>query len=304
MAALLPLGFSSNSTNLRIDGYESGPGEEVVIDYNNVGPGYFRTMGIPLKAGRDFDLQDDEGGAPAMVINETMAQRYWPGRDALGGRVRCAGRDFTVVGIARDGKYNRLGEPPKAFFYLPILQIYRSRSVIHLRTAGDPLKLAPALRAEIRRLDPYLPLAAVKSMRQHLRLSLFSQRLAASFLGAFGLLALVLATVGLYSVIRYAVSQRTRELGVRMALGAQPRDVARMVLREGMLLALAGLAAGLIAALAVTRFLEGQLLGVSATDPLVFAGVALLLAGVCALASWLPARRAAAVDPMAALRSG
>lgn len=304
VAALMPLGFSSNSTNLRIDGYEPGRREEVVTDYNNVGPGYFRTMGIALKAGRDFDLRDHENGAPAMVVNETMARRYWPGRNALGGRVRCYGKDFTVVGIAKDGKYNRLGEPPRPFFYVPILQIYRSRAVIHLRTAGDPLTLAPALRAEVRSLDPQMPLSAVKSMRQHLRLSLFNQRLAASFLGAFGLLALVLATVGLYSVIRYAVSQRTRELGVRMALGAQPGDVARMVLREGMVLALAGLAAGLAGAFAVTRFLEGQLLGVSATDPLVFAGVALLLAGVCALASWLPARRAAAVDPMAALRSG
>lgn len=304
VAALLPLGFSSNSTNLGIDGYEPAPKEEVVVDFNNVGPGYFGTMGIPLVAGRDFDLRDDEGAAPAMVVNETMARRYWPGRHALGGRVRCYGKDFTVVGIAKDGKYQRLGEPPRPFFYVPILQLYRSRSVIHLRTAGDPLKLAPALRAEVRRLDPDLPLSAVKSMRQHLRLSLFNQRLAASFLGAFGLLALVLATVGLYSVIRYAVSQRTRELGVRMALGAQPGDVAKMVLKEGMTLALAGLAIGLAAAFAVTRFLEGQLLGVSATDPLVFVGVALLLAGVCALASWLPARRAAAVDPMAALRSG
>lgn len=303
VAALLPLGLGSSSTNLRIDGYEPAPGEEVVIDYNNVGPGYFETLGIPV-AGRGFDLRDGEDGAPAMVVNETMARRYWPGRSALGGRVRCQGRDFTVVGIAGDGKYNRLGEPPKAFFYVPILQLYRSRAVIHLKTAGDPLELAPTLRAEVLRLDPNLPLSAVKSMRQHLRLSLFNQRLAASFLGAFGLLALVLATVGLYSVVRYTVSQRTRELGVRMALGAQPGDVARMVLREGMVLALAGLAAGLAGAFAVTRFLEGQLLGVSATDPLVFAGVALLLAGVCALASWLPARRAAAVDPMTALRSG
>jgi predicted permease len=304
VAALLPLGFSSNSTNLRIDGYEPEPREEVVVSFNNVGPAYFETLGIPLKAGRGFDLRDDEHGAPAMVVNETMASRYWPGGNALGGRVHGYGKDFTVVGIARDGKYQSLGEAPRPFFYVPILQVYRSRAVIHLRTAGDPLHLAPALRGEVRRLDPDLPLSAVKSMRQHLRLSLFTQRLAASFLGAFGLLALVLATVGLYSVIRYAVSQRTRELGVRMALGAQPRDVERMVLSEGMRLALAGLAAGLAGAFAVTRFLESQLLGVSATDPLVFAGVALLLAGVCALASWLPARRAAAVDPMAALRSG
>ena len=305
MAIYLPMDFGgSSSTNLAIDGYVPKPKEEVVVEYNKVGPDYFGTMGIPLVAGRDFGLQDDENAGCTLAVNETMAGRYWKNRnDALGGRVRLWNQDCSVVAIVKDGKYQQLGEPPRPFFYMPVLHMYHASSVFHVRTAGDPLKLVPALRSEIRAMDPYLPVSAVKSLREHLKISVFAQRLAASFLGAFGLLALVLATVGLYSVIRYAVSQRTREMGVRAALGAQEWDITRLVVREGMVLAVSGLGLGLLAAVGITRFLESLLLGVSATDPLVFAGVAALLAAVCAAACWFPARQAAAVDPMVALRA-
>jgi predicted permease len=305
VAIYLPLDFGgSSSTSLAVDGYVPKPKEEVVVEYNIVGPDYFRTMGIPLVAGRDFGLHDDDSTACTVAVNETMARRYWREKaGALGGRIKVWNQDCGVVAVAKDGKYHQLGETPRPFFYMSILHMYRSNSVIHVRTAGDPLALAPALRREIQAMDPYLPLSAMKSLRQHLRISVFAQRLAASFLGAFGLLALVLATVGLYSVIRYAVSQRTREMGIRLALGAQARDITRLVVREGMLLALAGLGLGLLAAAGITRFLESLLLGVSATDPAVFVGVTALLAAVCAAACWLPARQAAAVDPMVALRA-
>lgn len=274
-----------------------------MVEYYQVGADYFRTLGISLLAGRDFTMQDEVDKTPVIVINETMAKRYWPGRDPLGGTVRLGETLYTVVGLAQDGKYEQLGEEPEPHFYLPVLQSYRSSMNIHLRTAGDPVALTDALRREVRALDPDLPLTGVKSMREHLRISVFSQRLAASFLGSFGVLALVLATVGLYSLIRYAVSQRTREMGVRMALGARPRDISRLIVGEGMALAMVGLGVGLVASLGITRFLASLLLGVSATDPVIFLVIALILAGVSALSSYLPARAASGIDPIIALRS-
>ncbi|HEX7184295.1 MAG TPA: ABC transporter permease [Thermoanaerobaculia bacterium] len=315
VSTLVPLDFDSWSSSLEVEGYQPAPKEEMSIGFSIVGPDYMKALGIPLKAGRDFTFadqdpprkdgegDDDEKQPPGtMIVNETMAQRYWAGRQALGGRVRLWNRDWTVVGIARNGKYNEIGEAPKPYFYVPEFQAYQSRMVIHVRTAGDPLEMVEPLRSEVRAMDPNIPLSAVKTMEEHLRLSVFAQRLAATFLGSFGLLALLLATIGLYSVIRYTVSQRTREIGVRMALGARPGQVARLVLDQGMILAAVGLGIGLAAAFGVTRFLASQLLGVSATDPLVFVVVALLLAAVSALASYLPARVAAAVDPIVALR--
>jgi predicted permease len=309
LAMLVPLDFEgSNSTNLTVPGYAPGKNEEMVVCYNLVGPDYFGTLGIPLVAGRDFTFADDErkNVENVVVVNETMAHRYWAGRpiqEVLGQKVKIWGSDLTIVGIAKDGKYQTLGEKPQPFFYLPLLQAYAARVVLHVRTAGDPAQVAGAVRATVRGIDPDLPLTAVRTMEQHLSISVFAQRLAASFLGGFGMLALFLAMIGLYSVVRYAVSQRTRELGVRMALGAQPREVTGMVVREGMILAAAGLGLGAAASVAVGRLLQSQLLGVSATDPAVFLGVAALLALICAAASWLPARAAAAVDPMVVLRS-
>ena len=253
-------------------------------------------------SGREFTVRDDEKAPPAMIINETMAQRYWAGSDPIGRKVRIAGRSFTVVGVAKDGKYLQLNEAPKPHFYLPVFQSFVPAMTIHLRTAGNPAALTAALRREMQALDPDLPLTGVKTLREHLRISIFTQRLAAAFLGAIGVLALVLATVGLSSLLRYAVKQRTREIGVRVALGAQPQDITRLVVGQGIVLALIGLGLGLALAFGVTRFLASLLLGVSATDPAVFAGVVVILAAVAALASWLPARIAARVDPMVALR--
>jgi macrolide transport system ATP-binding/permease protein len=304
LASSVPLGFGgSSSSTIDIAGYTPGPEEEVVIDFYTVGPDYFRTMGIPLVAGRDFTAQDDSGKLPVLVINETMAKRYWQGRNPIGGRARLGERDYQVIGVAKDGKYQQLGEEPMPLFYLPVLQSYRASMIVHLRTTGDPVALTDAFRREVRAMDPDLPLTGVKPMREHLRISVFSQRMAASFLGSFGLLALLLATIGLYSLIRYAVSQRTREMGVRLALGAQRADISRLIVGEGMILALAGLGLGIVAAFGVTRLLASLLLGVSATDPIIFVAIAVLLATVSALSSYLPARAAAKVDPITALRA-
>ena len=305
-AMQLPLSGRFSSTSVEIAGYVPKPEEEMSVGYNIVGPRYFETMGIDVLQGRGIDRQDDERATAVVVINETMARRYWvqdgPLGNAIGSTIRWRNRELTVVGIVRDGDYRRLREDPRPFLYFPLLQSYLSGTILHVRTVGDPEELAGAVRAEVRRLDPALPLSGVQTLEEHLRLATFAPRLLATFLGGLGTIALLLSTVGLYNVIRTAVSQRTREIGVRMALGAQPTEVARLVLGQGLLLALLGAGLGLAAAFAASRLLASQLYGVSATDPVVFTAVVALLAAVSALASWLPARRAAAVDPMVALR--
>lgn len=310
-AMQLPLSGTFSSTDVEIAGYVPKPEEEMSVGFNVVGPQYFETMGIDVLRGRGISLQDDERAPAVVVVNETMARKYLmqggmqggPDGNALGGTIRWRGRDLTVVGIVRDGSYRRLREDPLPYMYVPLLQSYLSATVLHVRTAGDPEALAEAVRAEVRRLDPTLPLSGLKTMERHLRRATFAPRLLATFLGGLGTIALLLSTVGLYSVIRYAVSQRTREIGVRLALGARPAEVARLVLGQGLFLALLGTVLGLAAAFATARLLASQLYGVSATDPLVFTVAVLLLAAVSALASWLPARQAATVDPMVALRA-
>lgn len=301
-AMMLPLSGSSSSSSAKIEGYQPKRDEEVNVGFNFVGPDYFEAMGIPVLRGRGLNAADDERAPKVAVINEAMARRYWPNGDALGGKLEAVGENMTVVGIVKNGAYQQLDEEPQPMLYAPMLQNYVSAMILHVRTTGDPAGLINALRAEVRALDPSLPLADVRTMGEHLRLATFNQRLLASFLGGLGAIALLLSTIGLYSVIRYAVSQRTRELGVRMALGAQPGEVARLVLGQGMVLALLGAGLGLIAAFATGRLLANQLYGVSATDPVIFGGVLALLAAVSAFASWLPARMAAEVDPMIALR--
>lgn len=301
-AMQLPLSGDFSSTSVEIAGYVPKPEDEMSIGYNMVGPAYFETMGIEVLQGRGIALQDDERAPAVVVINEHMARRYWPQGGALGGTIRRRGQEMTVVGIVRNGDYRRLREEPLPYMYIPLFQSYLSRAVLHVRTAGDPAELAGAVRAAVRELDPALPLSDVRTLEEHLRGATFEPRLLATFLGGLGAIALLLSTVGLYSVIRYAVSQRTRELGVRLALGARPAEVARLVLGQGMILALLGAGPGLAAAFATGRLLASQLYGVSPLDPAVFTAVVALLAAVSALASWLPARRAAAVDPAVVLR--
>src|SRR5205807_4634197 len=248
----------------------------------------------------------DRKGAPEVVVlNETLARTLWPGEDALGKRVSVSGPEgpfLEVVGVARDGKYRSLGEAPHPYIYQPLLQSYDPKMTLVVRTTGPPQSVATAMREQIRALDSNLPVADVKTLRDQLDLSLFPSRVAAWTLGGFGLLALLLAAIGIYGVVSYSVAQRTREIGVRMALGAKEKDVLRLVLGQGLFVIAVGLVLGLLLAVASTRVIVGFLYGVGAADPLTFAGVPLVLGFVAVVASYIPARRSTKIDPLVALR--
>jgi len=302
LAQNVPLSFGGNDTSLEIEGYVPARDEEITIYYTRVGPDYFETMGIPILRGRAIDETDGRDSARAIVINETMARRYWKGRDAVGRRVRWNGDWLTVAGIAADGKYGQVNEAPRSFMYVALLQDYRPSAILHVATAGDPLAVVPAITRQVHDIDPRLPLFDVLTVAEQLQLSVFLPRLGGILLGVFGLLALVLATTGLYGVLAHLAAQRTREIGIRMTLGAARGDVVRMVLRQGLALTLIGLVVGLVAAAAAARLLASQLIGVGPLDPVSFAGTSLLLLAAATLACYLPARRAAGGDPLRALR--
>jgi macrolide transport system ATP-binding/permease protein len=303
VARSVPLDISSGSdTTVTVDGYTPRDGEDVQTYYNQVGPGYFDTMGIALVAGRTINGHDVAGQPRVAVINETMARRYWQGRDPIGSTIRYGSGSVTVVGVARDGKYQRLSEEPRNYLYLPVLQNYRPDLLLHVRTVGDPGQVLPSVQAAVRALDPNMPLFDVRTLEEHLRISTFIPRFAASLLGLFGVLGLLLAAVGLYGVIAFNAAQRTREIGLRMALGAGRGQVVWLVLRDGFVLAAIGIAAGLALAFGAGRLVAGQLTGVSGADPVSFAGTAALLAAVAVFACVLPARRASSLNPITALR--
>jgi putative ABC transport system permease protein len=278
--------------------------ENSLLEHTTVGTDYFKTMGIPLLSGRDFNDRDTASSIAVVIVNETLARRLAPDGDAIGKRLRMdsQGDYLQVVGVARDIKYHHLAENAPFFVYRPLGQRYRSALTLHVRTAGDPTVVISQLRSEVKALDPNLPLTNLKTMREHMRLPLAPAKLLASLSSAFGVLTLLLAAIGLYGVMAYLVGSRTHEIGIRMALGAQTSGVRKLIIEQGMRLALTGIALGLIAAFALTRILASLLYGVSSTDPLTFAGGAVLLAGVAMLACYIPARRATKVDPMIALR--
>jgi len=288
--------------NVAIDGYAPAKDEDMRLNYETVGPQYFQTMRIPFVHGRDFDERDQEGAPGVVIINETMAGRYWPGGDALGRRLKLTKDWLEIVGIAKDVKNRSLSEAPQPFLYLPLLQDYRSNMILVARTTIDPEKMFQPVRAEVAALDPKIPIFGVKTFEEHIGISFFLQRMAATLLSIFGLLALSLAAIGLYGVMAYSVSQRTRELGIRVSVGAERRDIFKLILGQGLAISVVGLLAGLVAALGVTRLTARLLYGVSATDPVTFIVIALLLLCVTLLACYLPARRATKVDPMIALR--
>ena len=285
-----------------LDGYAPAKDEDMRFNYETVGPQYFQTMRIPFVQGRDFDERDQDGAPGVVIVNETMARRYWPGGDALGRRLKLTKDWLVIVGIAKDVKNRSLGEGPQPFLYLPLLQDYRSNMILVARTAIEPEKIFPSVRAAVAALDPAIPMFDTKTLEEHIGISLFLQRMAATLLSIFGLLALSLAAIGLYGVMAYSVSQRTREMGIRIAVGANQNDVLKLVLGQGLTLGVVGLIGGLITALVVTRFSVHLLYGVSAADPVTFTVVGLLLLTVALVASYVPARRATKVDPMIALR--
>jgi predicted permease len=270
--------------------------------YNIVDTAYFRTMGIALVAGRMFDAADARGAPPVVIINETLANRLWPGRNPLGRRL-WRGQEYEVVGVARDGKYVSLAEPQRPFMFFAAQQHYAPEMTIHARARDGSARLIEQIREELRAVHPDVALELAMPLDRMIAFGLLPQRVAASLIGAFGMLGLILAAAGAYGVMSYHVAQRTREFGVRIALGARARDVARLVLGGGLTLALGGALAGALMAAAVTRLLAGLLFGLSPLDPLTFGLVAATLAAIAVLASWIPARRALKVDPTVSLRS-
>jgi macrolide transport system ATP-binding/permease protein len=277
------------------------------VDVDTISTQFFRTLGITLLRGRDFNDHDTDRATPVAIVNERLAQRLWPGQDAVGKRIAIppwsgpAQPPVEVIGIAKDTKYRTLLSDPPLLLYLPVAQNYDGRATLIVR-ATTPARLLRAIRAEIAGLDMNLPVFGVETMQEHVASSLWEQRMTAGLISIFGLFALTLAATGLYGVIAYSVAQRTREMGIRMALGARRIDIFRLVVGQGLRLALIGVAAGVGIGLGATRGMSGLLYGVSAGDPPTFVAISLLLVGVALAASWLPARRATKIDPMIALR--
>jgi predicted permease len=303
LADFTPLSFTLHSDVVIPDGYVSRPDESMEIDRAVTAPGYLRTMRIPVIAGREFTAQDAEKSQPVAIINQEFAARYWPQQDAIGKKVSLYGRWLTVVGVAGNGRYRRVVYAPEPIIFVPLFQDYRDLVIIHVRTSGNPQALASAIERTVHELNPELPVFNVITLKEAMELGSIFERIAATFAGSFGLLALVLAGVGLYGVVAYTTRQRTREIGIRMALGANRGDVLRLVLGRGLQLALVGLAIGITVSLGVTRLLRSQLFGVAPADVLTYAGVSVVLSIVALTACYIPARRATRIQPTAALRS-
>ena len=304
LARRVPLGFGGSSTSsIRVEGFTAVKDEDrPFASINNVSPNYFRSMGIEILRGRDFNAQDLRGAQNVVVINDVMVQRYWKDREPLGGVVHLGDTAMTVVGVVRSHKYRSLAEAPRPFLYLPLEQWYRSDVTLHVRTQGEPGALSSSLRSAFRELDATLPLFNVTTLDNHIGAATFAQRLGGYMLAAFGALALLLAAIGIYGVMSFSVSQRTREIGIRMALGAGQQNILGMVLGQGAFLIGIGVALGLGVALTAAAWLRSLLLNVSPRDPLTFVVVPVILAAVALLATLIPARRATRVDPLVALR--
>ena len=287
-----------------LEGAETSEQNRTLVQVNAVSPGFLRTVGIPLVRGRDFVSQDLQDAPLVVIINQTMADRFFPRGDAIGRRFRFFGdtADSTIVGIARDAKYNGLAEDPRPFIYMPIRQVYDPAVSLLVRTEGDGTQLAADARRLVQELDSRLTILNVGTLEDQIDLALSPQRVIVVVLTVFGALALVLASIGLYGVASYSVSQRTREIGIRMALGATRMNVMRLVLLQGLALVGVGIIVGLGAAALLAKSVQGLLVGVAPADPVTYAQTAFLLAVIATLASYFPARRATKIDPLLALR--
>ena len=280
--------------------------DRTLIQVNTVAPGYFDAMRIPIVRGRPITEDDKAGGPKVAVINETMAKKFWPGGDAIGKRFHFFGQNepwAEIVGVARDAKYTFLGEDPQSYIYEAHAQRYSGAQTLIVRTTGNPAPLLVPVERELKTLDPDVPLTALATVGKTLNDGLWAPRAGASLLGLFGLLALILAAVGIYSVMSYSVTQRQREIGIRMALGARRQDVLRMMLGRGMRVVAVGLGVGLLISFALARLAATLLVGISPWDATSFAGAAAVLAAVAMAANFFPTRRAAGIDPTVALRS-
>jgi putative ABC transport system permease protein len=303
LAANVPLFGGGFGRSVFPEGEEgSSTRNGVLVTVDEVTPGYLRTMGIPLMRGRDFDSAVREDSPKVAIINQTAAQRFWPGQDPVGKRFHFYGETewVQITGVARDAKYSTLGEDPTPYIYLPLIQNPSPAITLLFRTDSDPGSTLGAIRKQVQGLDPNLPLTNVWPIGEVIQQALWAARFSAGLLSIFALLAVLLCAVGIYGVVGYSVNLRLREIGIRLALGAQPRDVAMMVLRQSGATIGIGLALGLAAGFILARLVANLLYGVSAGAPIAFVGTALLLGLIGLLASYLPAHRAAKVDPRVA----
>jgi len=284
-----------------IPGYTPSPNENMSINVGIVAPGYFEAIGTPILKGRAFTDQDDSSATRAIIVNQRFVDRFWPHQDPIGRTVKAGDKEHTVIGVTPTGKYNRLGEDPTAFMYLAHAQHWSSGMNVLIRTEGNPAGVAPALRQEVAAFDPNLPIANLRTMDNHLSLAFLPARLAATVLGVFGVLGLILASIGVYGVMSHSVAQRHREIGIRVAIGAAAGAVIRLLVREGLSLVTIGIVIGLGGAVIAARLMRNVLYG-SGFDPVTFVAVPLVLGLVALLAIFIPARRAAAVNPVVVLR--
>ena len=304
----IPLGVSSSTTDIGIAGYDPGPNQQPIsVGSSVVSDRYFDVLAIPILRGRAFTTRDTPGAPPVAIVNEAMARKYWPTRDALGATITLQSAPpvtAQIVGIARVSKTRDIGEPPQPFLYLPLEQSRQTAMMLFVETAGDPAAGSGALRAEVRALDPNQPIYDVRTMASHFeQQALWGVRLVAEVIAAVGVVGLALSVLGLYAVIAYSVSQRTREIGIRMAVGASERRVLALVLQQGLTLSAIGISIGLLLTLALSTVIGDMLNGVNPRDPAIYLGGTAVLLSVTLFATYLPARRASRVDPQAALRS-
>jgi predicted permease len=298
-----PLNYTIRTDFIQPEGYVPGKNESMEVDRGVAGPEYLRTVRTALLEGRDFTERDNASTEPVSIINKALADRYWPGQDAIGKRLKVSRQWTTVVGVAANGKYRRLVYDTAPLVLLPMLQSYRTDQIVYVRVAGDPMACASAVERTVHGLNSDLPLFNKTTLAANMRMGNAFERIAAAFSGSFGLVALILAAIGVYGVVAYATKQRTHEIGIRMALGAGKRDIFRQVLGRGLHLAGLGLVLGLMISFALTRYLRGMLYGVGTADWLTFVMVAIVLCVATLIACFVPARRAASIDPMQALRT-
>jgi predicted permease len=298
-----PLNFTIHSDDILPSGYVPHLNESMEVDRGVVGPDYLATLHTALLSGREFTDRDDPAGMPVSIVNQALVDRYWPGQDAIGKRLQVNGNWTTVVGVAGNGKYRRLVYAPAPLVLIPMSQSYRTDQTVYVRVAGDPMSYASSVEEAVHSLNPDLPLFSQTTLNANMRMGNVFERIEVAFAGSFGLLALILAAIGVYGVVSYATKQRTHEIGIRMALGAGKGDIFRQVLSHGLRLTIAGLALGLALSFALTRYLRGMLYGVGTADWLTFAMVAVLLCAIALLACFVPARRAASTDPIQALHT-
>jgi predicted permease len=308
-ASLVPLlGGSNWGSSVSVQGFEAGPDTDTHSNYNEVGPGYFHTVGMTLLAGRDFTAADAFGAQKVAIVNETFAKKFNLGRDAVGKYMsqstgKAVTLDILIVGLVQDAKYSEVKSPTPPLFFRPYRQDERlGFNGFYVRTAIDPSQLMPSIQGVIARLDPNLPVEELKTLDQQVRENVFLDRMISTLSAAFAVLATILAAVGLYGVLAYTIAQRTREIGVRMALGADGGSVRRMVLRQVGIMTVIGAIVGLGGAVALGRGAESLLFQMEGTDPVVYAAAVALLALVALAAGVVPAQKAARIDPMMALR--